>query len=160
MGVPRDFAAALFWYLSAAQQGHVRAQFNLGLLYSKGEGVPRDDQRAAAWYRKAADQGHVQGQLQTGIAYDLGKGVIKNDQAAAAWYYKAAEQGDHLGGFGQAVVVVEVVIDVVTDKAKGSLKGLVTDMKNAEGAGGHCQTMGKQIFFQRAFNWLDELFGL
>jgi pimeloyl-ACP methyl ester carboxylesterase len=28
----------------------------------------------------------------------------------------------------------------------------------AEGAGGHSQTTGKQIFFQRAFDWLDELF--
>ncbi len=29
----------------------------------------------------------------------------------------------------------------------------------AEGAGGHCQTTGKQISFQRAFNWLDEVLG-
>lgn len=32
------------------------------------------------------------------------------------------------------------------------------EFKNADGAGGHCEITGRQIFFQKAFDWLDELF--
>ena len=32
------------------------------------------------------------------------------------------------------------------------------EFRNAEGAGGHCEITGRQIFFQKAFDWLDELF--
>ena len=42
----------------AADQGLARAQFNLGLMYSDGEGVPKDPIRAYSWWNLAAAQGH------------------------------------------------------------------------------------------------------
>ena len=41
----------------AASQGLANAQYQLGLLYERGEGVPRDDAAAARWYQEAARQG-------------------------------------------------------------------------------------------------------
>ena len=41
---------------------HARAQYNLGSMYSNGDGVPRDHAEAVKWYRKAAEQGHQEAQ--------------------------------------------------------------------------------------------------
>tara|TARA_B110000305_G_C19035619_1_gene445800 strand:+ start:375 stop:584 length:210 start_codon:yes stop_codon:yes gene_type:complete len=38
-----------------ATQGNAFAQYNLALMYRKGEGVPKDDKEAVKWYRLAAD---------------------------------------------------------------------------------------------------------
>ena len=40
-GVPENDTKAIKWYRSAAEQGNGSAQFNLGLMYSKGEGRAR-----------------------------------------------------------------------------------------------------------------------
>ena len=37
-----DYATALRAWQPLAEQGDARAQFNLGLMYRKGEGVPQD----------------------------------------------------------------------------------------------------------------------
>ena len=42
--------------LQAAEQGNADAQFNLGLMYDKGEGVRQDDAEAVRWYLKAVEQ--------------------------------------------------------------------------------------------------------
>ena len=39
-----------------ADQGDVRAQFILGVMYSNGEGVPEDDVLAYMWWNLAASQ--------------------------------------------------------------------------------------------------------
>ena len=41
----------------AAEQGHADAQYNLGLMYDRGDGVPENDAEAVKWYRMAAEQG-------------------------------------------------------------------------------------------------------
>src|SRR5262245_2154899 len=48
--------AAELWQ-KAADQEPAAAQYNLGLLYEKGEGVPKDLGKAAKLYKRAADQG-------------------------------------------------------------------------------------------------------
>ena len=55
----QDYAEAMHWYRKAAEQGNAIAQFNLGVMYSNGEGVKRDQTEAAKWYRLAAAQGNV-----------------------------------------------------------------------------------------------------
>jgi TPR repeat protein len=42
---------------SAAEQGHLKAQFHLGFMYHNGQGVKQDKVEAVRWYRKAAVQG-------------------------------------------------------------------------------------------------------
>ena len=79
--------------MAAAKQGEAYAQFNLGLMYAKGDGVPENDAEAVKWYRKAADQGHAKAQDNLGVMYDNGEGVPENDAEAVKWYRKAADQG-------------------------------------------------------------------
>ncbi|MDX1487059.1 MAG: tetratricopeptide repeat protein, partial [Acidiferrobacterales bacterium] len=76
-----------------AEQGHVDAQFMLGIIYSSGVGLPEDMGRAAHWYRQAAEQGHVDAQYNLGVAYSMGSGVVADSMQAASWYEKAAYQG-------------------------------------------------------------------
>jgi Sel1 repeat len=53
-----DFATALNEWQPLAEQGDAHAQFNLGLMYTDGQGVTKDDAQAVQWYRKAAKQGN------------------------------------------------------------------------------------------------------
>ena len=53
---------ALRWYERAANAGHVRAQYNLGLLYLKGQHVPWDGFTGMAWISKAAKSGDAKAQ--------------------------------------------------------------------------------------------------
>ncbi len=53
-----DYATALREWRALAEQGDAKAQFNLGIMYSNGQGVPQDYAEALQWYRKAAIQGH------------------------------------------------------------------------------------------------------
>ena len=54
-----DYATALRLWRPLAEQGDVRAQTNLGLMFYTGQGVPQDRAVAVTWYRKAAEQGAV-----------------------------------------------------------------------------------------------------
>jgi len=46
------------WWEQAAAQGNAAAQFNLGVLYKKGQGVPQNNATARKWFEKAAAQGY------------------------------------------------------------------------------------------------------
>ncbi len=92
-GATSNKEKAFKWYKMAAEQGHVSAQLNLGVIYNQGIGVKRNYAEAARWYEKAAAKGNKKGQLNLGILYDLGRGVKKDLVKAAGFYKKAAKQG-------------------------------------------------------------------
>ena len=56
-GVLQDDAEAVLWYRLAAEQGHLKAQLNLGILYYLGEGIAQDYLRAHIWMELAAMSG-------------------------------------------------------------------------------------------------------
>ena len=76
-----------------AEAGDVTAQYNLGLMYNRGQRVPQDYVEAFKWYRMAAEAGDADAQYNLGVAYDDGEGVPEDDAEAVKWYSKAAEQG-------------------------------------------------------------------
>ena len=53
-----DFPKAAFWLRKAAKQGHVEAQFALGVMHHKGRGVPEDNVEAYKWLHFAATGGN------------------------------------------------------------------------------------------------------
>ena len=79
---------------TAAEQGHVLAQFKLGDCYHRGDGVVKDEAEAVKWWRKAADQGHARAQAKLGEMYETGLGVEKDESEAVEFYRKAADMGD------------------------------------------------------------------
>ena len=91
-----DYATALHEWQALAEQGHADAQYNLGLLYAKGQGVSKDDAQAQQWYEKAAAQGHADAQVNLGILYDYGRGVAQDYKKAVYWYRLSAKQGNEL----------------------------------------------------------------
>ena len=70
----KDFATALKLWQSLAEQGDANSQYNLGLMYSRGEGVKQDDVEAAKWFRKAAEQGEAEAQFKLAMMYEFGRG--------------------------------------------------------------------------------------
>ena len=78
----------------SAQKGDVYAQYDLGLMYSSGDGVKQDYKEAFKWWRKAAEQGYAEAQYNLALCYDNGEGVSKSKTEAVRWYRKAAEQGE------------------------------------------------------------------
>jgi TPR repeat protein len=89
----RHRAAYDIW-LPLAEQGDIRAQYNIGVLYDRGLGVPQNFAEATRWYRIAAERGHVDAQANLGYAYEQGRGVPQDFAQAAKWYRAAAERGD------------------------------------------------------------------
>ncbi|MGZ5781634.1 MAG: tetratricopeptide repeat protein, partial [Burkholderiaceae bacterium] len=79
-------------------------QFNLGLMYAKGQGVAQDNSLAVSWYSKAAEQGYAHAQYYLGDMYANGRGVAKDSKQAAVLYRKAAKQG-----LAEAVAALELL---------------------------------------------------
>lgn len=78
----------------AAENGDVKAQYELATNYLKGiGGVAEDPILAAYWFRQAAEQGYADAQNMLGQCYSLGRGLAKNTIDARRWYQKAADQG-------------------------------------------------------------------
>lgn len=98
-----DFATALSEWQPIATAGDPHAEYNLGLLYARGQGVPQDYKQAVEWYQKAAEQGVAAAQYNLGVMYANGQGVAANPQEASKWFLKAAEQGvsDAANGLGR-----------------------------------------------------------
>ncbi|MFO1079536.1 MAG: retroviral-like aspartic protease family protein [Reyranellaceae bacterium] len=88
-----DYATALKLWQPLAEQGNASAQYNIGLMYDRGNGVAQDFRQAMEWYRKAAAQGHARSMNNIGVLYQRGQGVARSDTEALAWYRKAAEKG-------------------------------------------------------------------
>ena len=59
--VRQDYAEAVKWYRKAAEQGFAEAQYNLGVMYAKGEGVRQNYKIAKKWFGKACDNKLQQG---------------------------------------------------------------------------------------------------
>lgn len=74
-----------------AQQGYVLAQYNLGVMYERGQGVKQDYFKAVEWYTKAAQQGKAEAQYNLGVMYENGRGVRKNLAQAKEWFGLACD---------------------------------------------------------------------
>jgi len=88
-----DYETALKEFRPLAEQGDALAQFNMGVMFAKGQGVSQYYQEAVRWYRKAAERGHASAQFNLGLMYYKGQGLAQEYQEAAKWFRLAAEQG-------------------------------------------------------------------
>ena len=64
-----DYDKAVVDVQYLAQSGEPRAQYDLGLMYDKGQGVPQSDAEALQWYERAAEQGEPRAQYNLGLMY-------------------------------------------------------------------------------------------
>ena len=86
-------ARALDRRRQAARQGDADPQYDLGLLYYRGEETARNWPRALRWFRLAAAQGEADAQHRLGGMYARGQGGRADLTQAVAWFHRAAQQG-------------------------------------------------------------------
>ena len=122
----------------SAEQGNADGQYNLGIMYTKGQGITQDDKKAVKWYRKSAEQGNADAQYNLGVMYDNGQGVTQDYKKAVKWYRKSAEQGtadaqSNLGAMyanGQGITQDYVMAKMLWNIA--AAKGHETALKNRD----------------------------
>lgn len=90
----KDAKKAIEWFIKAANQNLVEAQYNIGYMYENGVGVAKNEKLAYEWYVKAALLGDEIAQKNLGVMYAKGKGVEKDVKLACEWLTKAAYQGE------------------------------------------------------------------
>ncbi|SKA38225.1 Sel1 repeat-containing protein [Enhydrobacter aerosaccus] len=89
-----DYTATVARLKSLAEKGEADAQYELGVLYFRGQGLPRDVDESARLYRLAADQGQVRAQVALAQFYQHGIGVPRDDAEAARLLARAVARGD------------------------------------------------------------------
>ncbi len=87
-----DYIQAVPILKELAENGHAKAQCNLGYCYYYGQGVSQDYSKAVEWYTKAANQKYAGAQNNLGVCYHYGQGVPQDYSKAVEWYTKAANQ--------------------------------------------------------------------
>ena len=80
-------------WLPLAEQGHIDAQFYIGLLNTNQLIDQASQEQAVRWCLLAANNGHVDAQFNLDIKYDKGIGVEQSETEAFSWYFKAAKSG-------------------------------------------------------------------
>lgn len=88
-----DYQTALKEFERLAAEGDTDAQYQLGIMYYRGEGVLQDYDKARMWYRRAADRGDTDAQLNLGLMYAQGAGVAQSFVEAFKWFELAVLYG-------------------------------------------------------------------
>lgn len=88
-----DFREAVKWYRMAAQQGHIKAQYNLGRCLFWGIGGEKCIPEGIEWIMKAAYKNEPTACYFLGNWYEEGKGVAKDVVRALSWYRSAKQNG-------------------------------------------------------------------
>jgi TPR repeat protein len=84
------------WFEKAVEQDEVDAEYNLAVMYARGEATPENHPemaKAAPLFRKAALQGHPESQYILALAYHEASGVERDEEECKKWMLASAEQG-------------------------------------------------------------------
>jgi TPR repeat protein len=112
------FAADFAEIKKKAEAGDASAQFDLGVMYFKGEGVLKDSAEAVKWYRKSAEQGFAEAQLNLGVMYYKGDGVLKDSVQAHAWYNNASANGNVIAKKNLSIIEENMTPEQIADATK------------------------------------------
>ena len=127
-------AATLFQ--QAGEKGNRRAQYQLGLLYARGDGVQKNLVRARELLHKAAMQGHPKAQFYLGQMYAFGDGGEKDNVKATMWFWLATTMGDRFARDSLRVMTGKISSLELTEaekRAKGLWQKMPHDMKIEKG---------------------------
>ena len=136
----RDAARAAKLLKRAAALGNRRAQYQLGLLYARGDGVERNLPEARALLRRAALQGHPKAQFYLGQMYAFGDGGEKNKVLATMWFWLATTLGDRYARDSLRVMTGKISAAELAEakkRAKALWRRMPHDMKIKRGMAMH-----------------------
>ena len=89
----KDYSLIARLLEQAASLDHPHAQYNLAVMYQKGDGVEQNMNKSFFWYEKAAHSNLVIAQYNLGMIYFEGAIVEKDEAKAKELWQKAAAQG-------------------------------------------------------------------
>jgi len=89
-----NFQRAFSIFKSLATKGNSNAQYNLGIMYHRGEGTPKDNANSLNWLLISAKNNNKNAQFQLGVMYDRGFGVKQDYKESLKWFLKASKQGN------------------------------------------------------------------
>ena len=72
-----------------AYKGDPEAQYQLGMIYLRGQGVDVNQTAAVEWLKSSAEQGHLAAQLALADCYTYGWGVEVDEEKAEYWRQKS-----------------------------------------------------------------------
>ena len=75
-----------------AEDGNLKAQYDVGNMYLKGQGTARNAKEAFKWFKKAAKKGYSRAQYKLGYLYHRGEGTKQNHSKGFKWVSKSAQQ--------------------------------------------------------------------
>ncbi len=104
MGVEKDYAEALKWFLKGTEGGDRKAPRYVGVSYENGYGTAVDYKKAEQYYRKSADTEDITGQCLLGSLYERGLAVQQSYDQAIDLYTKSAARGDKVASAGMAAL--------------------------------------------------------
>ena len=94
LGAEINYQEALKWYDRASRQACSKAQYELGIMYLRGEGVVADKKAAFEFFRKAAAKSYFPATTMLGSMYYFGLGVDQSDNNAFYCFKDAADLGN------------------------------------------------------------------
>jgi hypothetical protein len=80
-----DYATAYSEFLVLAEAGHDSSQYDVGVMYAKGQYVAKDFVLARKWFAAAAAQGQPMAQGSLGVMFAKGQGGEKDLAEAKYW---------------------------------------------------------------------------
>jgi TPR repeat protein len=92
-----NFKGAAREWIKEARNGSKSAQYNLGIIYSTGEGVPKDLRNSLYWYEKSAQQGFTKALTVLGELYYSGNDVVEVAYPKAYEYFFEANKANDAG---------------------------------------------------------------
>jgi TPR repeat protein len=90
----RDLDLAILWFDKSANQGYLRAQKDLAMIYTPKFGEKPEAEKSFYWSLKAAEQGDAYSQLQVSNAYIFGEGVGQDFSESLFWLRTSALNGE------------------------------------------------------------------
>jgi len=91
-GIPTDKKTAIEYYTKAANVGHTKSQYFLGILYERGSCVDTDMKMAIKYYQLASENEEPRAHNKLGTYYETGIDSIckENYELAASHFYRAS----------------------------------------------------------------------
>ncbi|XP_010471057.1 PREDICTED: F-box protein At1g70590-like [Camelina sativa] len=90
---PTNPKEAIKWLRQSAENGYVRAQYQLALCLHQGRVVQPNMVEATKWYLKAAEGGYVRAMYNISRCYLVGEGLHQNRKLGSKWMKRAADHG-------------------------------------------------------------------
>jgi serine/threonine-protein kinase PpkA len=86
---PKDHSRAAFYYLKAAELGHILAMNAIGVQYADGDGIPRNDRLAMKWFEKSAELDNSEAMYNLALGYHFSD--VRDEKKALPWVRQAAD---------------------------------------------------------------------